>query len=310
MATDATIALVTLADAHAYIGKVITEGSDLAPALEAAGWTCADGWSAGSGTLAKVAGAGTGTATPSGTFTIVAGTRYKVTITCTAVSGTLSYTLGGAAGSNLAVGTFSDYITALTTGKIIFSGGAAVTGTIIALTVKAISGETEDDSIIEYLIDGVSAAFNSYVGRQILEKTDTTLYLDGNGRALLQLPRWPVTSITSVTEDDAALTEGDDNDYVLYSDEGILRRIGTVWFKWPKSVLLASLKAGYPIASLPKDLKFAALKQIAAEFKDFRMRSQGEMSRTAPDGSTTKRELEQFLPEVKAVLDRYRGVSL
>lgn len=175
---------------------------------------------------------------------------------------------------------------------------------------KVVGSETEDDTIIEYLIDGVSAAFNSYVGRQILEKTDTTLYLDGNGRALLQLPRWPVTSITSVTEDDAALTEGDDNDYVLYSDEGILRRIGTVWFKWPKSVLLASLKAGYPIASLPKDLKFAALKQIAAEFKDFRMRSQGEMSRTAPDGSTTKRELEQFLPEVKAVLDRYRGVSL
>lgn len=124
-----------------------TLGNEMAPALEAANWTATDGWSAGSGVLTKIAGTGTGTATPSGTFNIVQGRTYKVTMTVSAVSGTISYTLGGNVGRDLTATTFTDYITAVTTGKIIFSGAAATTVTITSLSVTEETVSTGDLTI-------------------------------------------------------------------------------------------------------------------------------------------------------------------
>lgn len=94
------------------------------------------------GHLIKAAGSGTGTETPSGTFTVVEGKTYKVKMTVSAVSGTVGYTIGGAAGSNLTAATFVDYVKATTSAKIIFSGGASDTCTITALSVK----ELDDDA--------------------------------------------------------------------------------------------------------------------------------------------------------------------
>jgi len=113
-----------------------TLGNEMSPALEAANWTTTDGWSAGSGVLTKVAGTGTGTATPSGTFTVTAGRRYRVTIVCSAVSGSLTYTLGGVAGTTITATTITDNIVANDTSKIIFSGGAGTTATITSISVK------------------------------------------------------------------------------------------------------------------------------------------------------------------------------
>uniref|UniRef100_A0A6M3J9J7 Putative tail collar domain protein n=1 Tax=viral metagenome TaxID=1070528 RepID=A0A6M3J9J7_9ZZZZ len=123
---------------------VATLNSEIAPALEDTNWTGTDGWSEGSGQLIKVAGSGTGTETPSGTFTVTAGTTYKVTMTVSAISGVIKYTLGGQLGSDLTATTFTDYITATTTGKIIFSGGATDTCTITALSVQALTNATGD----------------------------------------------------------------------------------------------------------------------------------------------------------------------
>jgi putative sterol carrier protein len=122
-----------------------TEGPEMAPALEAANWTASDGWSAGGGSLVKIAGVGTGTITPSGTFTVVAGRTYKVVVTLSAASGNLYDQVGGVAGrENLAAGTHTQYITAITSGKIIFTAGAAVTGTITSLSVKELTPGTGD----------------------------------------------------------------------------------------------------------------------------------------------------------------------
>jgi hypothetical protein len=165
--------------------------------------------------------------------------------------------------------------------------------------------ENEDDALIEIIIDGVSADFNSYVGRRILEQTETTAYFDGSGREILLLPRRPVTSIASVTENDALLVEGEEQDYRLYSDEGMLVRLSGKWAKGRKNIVLGSYKAGYAIANLPKDLKLAALKQIAFEYQEQRTKSWGEVSRSMSDGSVSKREVTKFLPDVKETLDRY-----
>lgn len=121
-----------------YFGWAIGLVAEMAPTLEAANWTTTDGWSAGAGQLVKVAGTGTGTATPSGTFTITTSSTYKVTIICSAVSGTLTYTIGGVQGTTITTTTIVDYIKASTAGKIIFSGEAAVTATITFLSVQKV----------------------------------------------------------------------------------------------------------------------------------------------------------------------------
>jgi len=120
-----------------------TFSAQMAPALEAAGWTCTDGWSAGTATLVKIAGTGTGTATPSGTFTVTAGRQYEVVMTVSAIGGTApTYTLGGSAGRTLTATTFTDRITANTTAKIIFSGAAASTMTITSLAIYEVTPGT------------------------------------------------------------------------------------------------------------------------------------------------------------------------
>jgi len=68
--------------------------------------------------------------------------------------------------------------------------------------------------------------------------------------------------------------------------------------------------AGYKLASVPKDLKFAALTQIAADYQEYRTKSWGEISRSFSDGSITRREAGAFLEQVRAVLDRYRAIRV
>lgn len=162
-----------------------TEEAEMTPALEAANWTCTDGWSAGTGTVVKIAGAGTGTATPSGAFSVTAGVKYKVVIVCSAVSGTLTYTLGGSSGTTITATTITDYIIASTTAKIIFSGGAAVTATITSVSVKALTDATGDTTVIGVLkanrirnLAGTDAIAIGPTGNVGIAKTDAAHPLD------------------------------------------------------------------------------------------------------------------------------------
>ena len=134
---DAGGALVRSYATDLTIGSIA--GSEIAPALEAANWTATNGWSAGSGQLVRVNNANTGTITPSGTFAITAGVTYRVVLTVSAVSGPITYTLGGTAGTALTAATVTEDIIAATTGKIIFSGIATKTCTITALSVIPLS---------------------------------------------------------------------------------------------------------------------------------------------------------------------------
>lgn len=116
------------------------------------GWTLGydtGGWSIAAGTLSKTASTGTQAATAVSGMTAapVADTLYKVVIVCSAVSGTLTYTLGGVTGTTITATTITDYITALNTNKISFSGGAAVTATITSVSIKPEAGVFVEDQI-------------------------------------------------------------------------------------------------------------------------------------------------------------------
>jgi len=187
---------------------------------------------------------------------------------------------------------------------------ALVTLADVRAMVGKETSDTADDPILEMLIDGVSARFNSHVGRRLLELTETTAYLDGNGKQTLRLPRYPNVTIAGLEEGGVPLTEGEDQDYRIYSDSGLLVRLWGVWPRGRKNIKLSSYVAGYKLASVPKDLKFAALTQIAADYQEYRTKSWGEISRSFADGSITRRETGAFLEQVRAVLDRYRAIRV
>lgn len=119
-------------------------GPDLAPALIAGNWTVGAGWESpivGPGLIKNADGLGT--QTPSAATTIVIGTTYKVVLTLSAdsVSGA-TYTLGGVQGivSLTSVATFTDYITAATTGKLIISPILTTARfTISAISIQAVT---------------------------------------------------------------------------------------------------------------------------------------------------------------------------
>ena len=131
-----------------------TEGSEMCPALEAVNWTCTNGWSAGSGSLVRASNPSTGTATPSGTFTVIAGRTYKVTMTISAVVGVVTYHIGGSLGRQLTATTFTDYVNAITTDKIIFTGITGTTCTITSLSIKELSATTGDLRVYGRTITG------------------------------------------------------------------------------------------------------------------------------------------------------------
>jgi hypothetical protein len=130
---------------------VATRGTNLAPAIAAANWTCGAGWDCSvAGTLNKNAD-GLGTAVPNPTLTIVAGTTYEVIVTVGAltVADGATLGLGGEAGYLLnAAGTHTFYITATTTGNLIITPTPTATRfTITAVTVKALTDGTGDVTI-------------------------------------------------------------------------------------------------------------------------------------------------------------------
>jgi hypothetical protein len=129
-----------------------TEGSEMAPALEAAGWTATNGWAAGSGSLVRTSNASTGTCTPSGTFTVTTGRIYKVVFTVSAVSGYNYYSIGGVGYEPLTATTYTHYITAANANKITFTSLASATCTITAVSVKELAPGTGDLSVFGRLL--------------------------------------------------------------------------------------------------------------------------------------------------------------
>jgi hypothetical protein len=179
---------------------------------------------------------------------------------------------------------------------------------------KAVIGKAtdEDTAIIEMIIDGVSAEFNAYTGRTLATATYTNECYDGDGMRWLYLKNYPVTGNMTVTEDDIALTAGNENDYLAYNTEGRLYRVDNTWYFGPKTIQV-TYTAGYNCTSgtptLPHDIKWAALRQIAYEFGRFSRKDDGLDSVTYPDGSKSMMQ-EGLLKSVTKVLDGYKRYTI
>lgn len=140
-------------------------GAEKVPALTGASgvnWTVGagtNGWTMPlAGTIIKSAD-GTATLTPTGTFSISTGTTYKVVITVSAWSvGSCTWTLGGVRGQTLsAATTYTNYITAGATGKIIFTPTNTSRFTISSISVKALT-DNQGDLLVHGNITSYSPA--------------------------------------------------------------------------------------------------------------------------------------------------------
>lgn len=180
------------------------------------------------------------------------------------------------------------------------------------------SEETQWDDALDLIVESVSESFSRYVDYPLAKATLTDVYLDGNGKRDLYLP-WKMISALTLEEDGTALTEGDDADYILYGDIGMVHRVCGIWPHRHRILEATSVTAGYVVqdatpgvgeTALPADLKYACIAQCQVEWKHSQHSDRGITSRTMPDGTVSKTTAGGFDPTVKDILDRYRRFGI
>lgn len=179
------------------------------------------------------------------------------------------------------------------------------------------SGSTLD-ALLVLVIDGVSDVFNGITGRMLAKTTWTSRAINGSGSRYLYLPDYPVVgSITGIVEsdEDGNTVSYTSSDFTLIStnDYAFLLKVVGVWRRGYLNETLTFV-AGFDVAgtspTIPGDLKFAALEQTAFEWKKAQQKDWGVTSKTFPDGSITKENVTELLPQVKAIINRYRRMTL
>ena len=169
---------------------------------------------------------------------------------------------------------------------------------------------TASDALLCSMIDGVSDGFNSYTGRILATATYTAATYNGSGSRYQFLPNYPLTAVTTVKETDEGGNESTITAYVPDNARGILiKNLGEGnWCPGTLNIKVTYV-AGYVITgtpTIPGDLKLACLEQVAYEYKKFSQQGWGVTSVSYPDGTISKVGEAEFLPMVKATLDRYR----
>ena len=179
---------------------------------------------------------------------------------------------------------------------------------------------SDHDDLLERLIEAVSSQFNAYCGRKLRARDyssqseddaydpDNAL-LSGSGYAELLLPQYPVISLSNLwVEEVAVAPAASGTGWVLDAGAGVLTLLDRVFPRGRHNVALV-YRAGF--AAIPPDLAQAAIEQAAIRFQESAAGHGrlGVSARTLSDGSVSY-HASALLPQVKAVLDRYRNRSL
>jgi hypothetical protein len=168
---------------------------------------------------------------------------------------------------------------------------------------------TDFDSLIEsIIIPSVSQMIEKYCSRTFGEATYVEYHDGGGDFVFVKNP--PIVSITSIYEDDE--WEWDSTHLVPATDYvSFITSIGYKSGKWPYAVRSIKITyiGGYVYTAsaghttLPDDIKYAALLQVAYSFK--RRKDVGLQSVSYPDGSIQKFDVGPLLGEVKGYLAPY-----
>lgn len=166
-----------------------------------------------------------------------------------------------------------------------------------------IQGNT-DDSLLARLVSACSAAAASYTSRKILT-TVHTFICNGNGRAVLALPQYPVTQVSSVMVGDTVVPASQsmtDSGYVVSGDIIYLR--GYEFSHGIQNVKVV-YTAGY--TTCPLDLAQATVEWVSSVYK--RRHRIDEESKNL-QGMVVSFSTDSIPKPVKAVLNLYKAVGL
>jgi len=120
--------------------------------------------------------------------------------------------------------------------------------------------------LTERYIPYVDEIIKNFVGYDLEYTTSITETFDGRDKEYdLFLTHLPVVSVTSVTEDGTALTQGNEEDYVFYNN-GIVHRVGVRWSDAKRQNIVVTYNAGYTLANMPDDIKFTSARAVARMF--------------------------------------------
>jgi hypothetical protein len=181
-------------------------------------------------------------------------------------------------------------------------------------TELGISGSTYDDQLGRY-ITVASIAAGQYCNRVFVVETvqdrfDITFpRLRFGGEEKLQTSRWPVITMTSLTENGTALVK--DTDYKVDTSNGLLIRLDTNGdpTTWGQSPVIATYSVGF--ASIPADLEDAVIRMIRARWfakdRDPFTRQENipgvrDIAYWVPTGT----DAGNMTPDVEDILDNYR----
>lgn len=177
--------------------------------------------------------------------------------------------------------------------------------------LKISNSNATETEILEALIDQVSAMINRYCGRQFISRSWTEYY-NGRGQAELILRNFPIVSITSLYNStnlrewtSTYLVDVSAN-VLVKKDQGIIR----LWnnehsFLSGEENIKIVYTAGYAVADVPQDLKFAARKWVAKLYKDYNAGIHNIQSQTIGENTTTY-SVVKVPDEVKGHLDRFK----
>jgi len=174
---------------------------------------------------------------------------------------------------------------------------------------------TEDyDEVLSMIMDGLGETFSKQCNRLFVANTYTELF--NGGGEYIWLRENPIRQINNIWVDWEAewdeTTSIDPADYLLMED-------GKVWSLYftirPRYYFAPAIKVEYEGGydrleitdgdyPIPADLKLAFVRQAQYDLK--RRKDMGIATVTFKDGNVIKQPLVEMLPQVEAVLQRYR----
>ena len=127
--------------------------------------------------------------------------------------------------------------------------------TILGVDLSSTVETTVTNSIIPF----ADQIIKTYLGYDV-ESANQTETLFGDNNREINLKHIPVNSVSSITEDGNALTEGNENDFVFHSNGRGERVLGRWSGAKPKNISV-SYNAGY--STIPDDIKFTSARICA-----------------------------------------------
>ena len=190
--------------------------------------------------------------------------------------------------------------------------------------------DTTYDTWIEKQINIFSQRIENYLGRKIYSRTITNERYKGNNRSKLYLKNYPVSSITSITQQEDTISSGDyelvstDFSAYVYNEKGwwtngitqgitraIIDTYEDIEITYVTGYVMPSAGTG---VTLPDDLEEACLKSVKYEYKQINtdgrlIKSKSIQSWKVEYDNDSFDSKTGLLESVKDILNAYRSVS-